>query len=84
MMGIKTERIQKAESKVFTEDCFPMGGKNDLKLLSKIMDKKIKVNDVISKNGKYSLQILKPIRYYVAVGIDIHDRKTLLRSISIR
>ena len=55
-----------------------MGGKNDVKLLSKIIDKKTKVNDVISKNGKYSLQILKPIRYYVAVGIDIHDRKNTI------
>ena len=78
MMRIKPERILKAESKVFTEECFPMGGKNDVKLLSKIMDKKTKVNDVISKNGKYSLQILKPIRYYVAVGIDIHDRKNTI------
>ena len=55
-----------------------MGGKNDLKLLSKMMDKKTKITNVISKNGKYSLQILKPVRYYVAVGIDIHERKNTI------
>ena len=78
MMGIKPERILKADSKRFIEDCFPMGGKNDINLLSKIMEKKTKIKNIISKNGKYSLQILKPVRYYVAVGIDIHDRKNTI------
>lgn len=74
MLRILPQPINEENVDNFSDASFPMGGALDHELLAKLRGHPVRLDEKLSKTGEYAIQVLKPVRYYTAVGIDNHQR----------
>ena len=74
MLRILPQPINEVNLDNFSDASFPMGGALDHELLAKLRGHPVRLDEKLSKTGEYAIQVLKPVRYYTAVGIDNHQR----------